>query len=309
MAFDESNDDTSLGVTVSFASQLGSFEDNIYCAGYTNSNCYQGQSDCRLSAAIINHKVMVRETNTDGVIGHVVQPLMDRGVGYIFNQTLVENYFGKCTYLYDGASSYKLNLGCGGVAPPTTDCDNERSAFNNMCTNDGGQTLHHCTATDSEIVGQKCAPEGHIQPPSHKGDATCFYEMPALIVDDPKNFTPSDTNHLREALKQRVEGDKVTRQEMEWNEVIIDNRLFLPQLNLDPTHTLIAFFYVTGSSMGDGTAHHLATSMRDKFQETWKVSGVGDIPVVEMDARTDFATTGGPFKMSGSFKEHRQIVV
>lgn len=299
MAFDESNDSTALGVTISYVGQTGSFDDNFFCEGYTDTTCYQGQADCRLSAAILNHKVMVRQTNTDGVIGTVVQPLMSRAIGYVFNQTLVENYFGKCTYLYDGAAQLKLNQGCGAVAPLPADCDNEHSAFHNMCTSDGGATYHHCIATDPEVVSQKCAPYGEVTPPTHPGDVTCFYEMPALIVphEDPKSFSPSGTNHLRDALKQRVEGDLVTNQAMEWNEVIIDNRLFLPQLNYDPTHTITAFFYVIGSSMSDEAAQHLATSMRDQFQETYGVKGVGDIPVVELDARNDFATSGGPFKL------------
>lgn len=302
MAFNASDDSTALGVTLSYAGQTGSFDENIFCQGYADTQCYKGQSDCRMSGAVLNHKVMVRQQGQYGNES-VVVPLMNRAIGYVFNQTLVEDYFGKCTFLFDGASSYNVNQGCGASAPPPASCDNEHSAFHNMCTNDGGVTYHHCIATDLQVASRKCKcescdpPYGGVTPPRFKTDEICYYEMPALIVphDDPESFTPSGTNHLRDALKQRVLSDNQTNQNQEWNEVIIDNRLLIPQIKRDPTHTIVAFFYVSGGSASDEAAQQMATNMRDQFQQAYGVSA-GGIPVVELDARSDFMASGGPFK-------------
>jgi len=301
MAFDETDDSTALGVTLSYAGQTGSFLDNIYCSNYVDTGCHVGDNECRMSAAMINHKVMIQ---ADGD-GFRVAPLMQRNIGYIFNQTLTENYWTKCAFLYDGADSYNVNLGCGATAPIPQDCDNPNAAYFDMCTTDGGDSYHHCTATDPEVVSRKCRcdtcdpPYGSITPPHFKNDEVCFYEMPALIVDydDPSSFTPSNTNHLRDSLKQRVASDLTTGQHQEWNEVVIDERLLLPLIQQDPTHTIVAFFYVDGASLWVETAKQLATQMRDRFQEHYHVSGVPDIPVVLLDSRNVFTGTDGPFKL------------
>jgi hypothetical protein len=269
-----------------------------------------------MSGAVLNHKVMVqRHQGQYGNETHVV-PLMNRPIGYVFNQSLVENYFGKCTYLFDGAASFNVNQGCGASAPPPNSCDSERAAFHDMCTSDDGKTFHHCIATDPEVVSRKCTcescdvPNG-VHPPQFKTDETCYYEMPALIVpyDEPESFIPSGTNHLRDAMKQRVLSDEQTNQNQEWNEVIIDNRLLIPQIKSDPTHTIVAFFYVSGGSVSDEVAQLMATTMRDQFQQAYGVNGVGDIPVVELDARNDFRMSGGPFKLPPPIPDSNTIAV
>lgn len=312
MDFDASNDSSAIGVTIGFAGNPKSFDDNLFCNGYVDTGCFHGNNDCRMSAAIMNHKVMVGEVADDGhpnATGYKVEPLMARAIGYIFNQTLTENYFGKCVFLYDGATALNVNQGCGGSAPVPASCDNPNSAFYNMCTNDGGKSYHHCNATDPEIEGKKCKcescsePYGTMIPPQYRyTQDQCFYEMPALIVphDDPGSFIPSSTNHLRDAMKQRVLGDESSGQTQEWTEVVIDDRLLIPQLKLDPTHTIVAFVYAIGADMGpeDGLAY--ATKMRDQYQQKYGVVGVGDIPVIELDAIHDFTQSGGPFKLPGS---------
>lgn len=309
MGFNASNDSSPLGVAISFAGDTTSFGANVFCSGYVNTSCHNGGNDCRMSAALINHKVMTQQQGN----GSRVAPLMNRAIGYVFNQTLTEDYFGKCAYLYDGADSLNVNQGCGGSAPIPATCDNENSAFYDMCTTDSGTSYHHCVISDPEIQNmlckcESCSPQyGTVIPPEHKQDQTCFYEMPALYVpyDDPSSYTPSSTNHLRDAMKQRVQGDEVTNQNQEWNEVVIDERLLIPQIHYDPTHTIVAFVYVAGTSMGTESAQSAANSMRDVFQQTYRVNGVGDIPVIELNAIDDFTLTGGPFKLPS---QHRVVV-
>lgn len=308
MGFDESNDTSPLGVTISFAGVPDSFHGNIFCEGYApdETHCHNGGADCGMSGAILNHKMQITQQNN----GSKVAPLMDRGVGYVFNQTLTENYFGKCAYLYDGANTLNVNSRCGATAHGTADCDDTKSAFYNQCTSDDGTSYHTCTRDDPEISGkmckcESCSPQyGTIDPPHQKADETCFYEMPALIVpaDGPKSFTPSGTNHLRDALNQRVQGD---HQPDQWNEIVLDEKLLIPQFHHDPTHTILAFVYVVGSSMDAEMAQSYANGMRDDFQKIYRVSGVPDIPVIELNAQIDFTQVGGPFKLAS---EHRVVV-
>lgn len=311
MGFDPSNDTTPLGVSITFAGVNKAFEDNLFCTGYVDTGCYNGLADCRMSAAHINHRVMVQAK--DG--GYAVQPLMGRAVGIVFNQTLTENYFGKCTFLYDGATSLNVNLGCGASAPGPASCDNNHSAYYNMCTSDGGETYHHCIETDTAVANKMCRCDscdpayGVINPPHFKNDQTCFFEMPALIVpdDNVSSFTPSSTNHLRDAMKMRVQFDESTGQTQEWNEVVIDERLLIPQLESDPASTILAFVYVNGAWMWDQTAKGLATNMRDRFQETYGA----DIPLLQLDAVNDFtqSETGGPFKLPSGGEVAQPVVV
>jgi len=309
MGFNSTNDSSPLGVTISFAGDPGNWSNNIFCHGYVNTRCFKGNNDCRMSAAVINNQVMTQRQGD----GWKVQPLMNRAVGYVFNQSLTENYFGKCTYLYDGADSLNVNFGCGASAPGPADCDNENGAFYDMCTTDGGASHHHCVREDPEITSMLCKcdscipQQGEITPPMHKSDRTCFYEMPALIVpyDDPSSFVPSGTNHLRDAMKQRVQSDSISNQQQEWNEVVIDERLLIPQIQHDPTHTVVAFVYVSGANIGAEQAKSLATNMRDQYQQLYSVDGVGDIPVIELNAIEDFTQTGGPFKLPS---DHRVVV-
>merc|ERR1739845_190856 len=103
MNFDESDDRTAMGVTISMAGQTSSFNDNLFCSELMGTQCYQGQADCRMSASLFNHKVLVN--------GTMLSPTMSRPIGYVFNQHLTETFWGKCAYIWDGADSSKLNGG------------------------------------------------------------------------------------------------------------------------------------------------------------------------------------------------------
>lgn len=292
MGFDASDDASPLGVTISFAGNTSSFQSNLFCHGYADTDCFRGNADCRMSAAVLNQYVGTQPQGS----GSQVVPLMGRSIGYVFNQTMAETYFGKCTFLFDGAASLNVNVGCGGTANGGADCSDPHSAFYDMCTDDG-TSFHHCVAGDSQVESKKCKGDsyGTMNPPQHQSDPVCYYEMPALIVpyDDPKSFHASQTNHLRDAMKERVQ----TGVTQDWNEIIIDNRLLIPQINVDPTHTIVAFVYYSGGSTPTATAQQMATAMRDGFQQQYRVNGVGDIPVIEMDAHNDFTQSGGPFKL------------
>lgn len=296
MNFDENNDDSHLGVTISMAGQRDKFDSNLFCAELgtqcradgTPSECFSGQADCRMSSSLFNHKVMVNGTS--------LIPTMGRPIGYIFNQDLTETHWGKCAFIWDGADSSNLNNGCGAGAT-SGNCYDPHSAFQNQCSTQPPE-FHNCTRDDPEVASRLCKCEapfcsesyGVVEPPAGKSGETCFYEMPALIYND-----STTTNHLRDSVKQRVlnQGDDPALTG-EWNEVVIDNRLLIPKIREEPANAIWAFLCIHPSTEFP-TACEEAVAMRDEFQTAYNVQG-GTIPVVAMDPTADFSVAGGPFK-------------
>jgi len=134
---------------------------------------------------------------------------------------------------------------------------------------------------------------GAVTPPALPAGETCFYEMPGLVYGE-----STDTNHLRDMLKQRVtnQGDDETLTS-EWNEVVIDDRLLIPKIQTNPTEAIWAFVCVP--SPANPEACKLATDMRDEFQTTYGVTS-STIPVVALNVLSDFTAAGGPFGLPDS---------
>jgi hypothetical protein len=286
MDFDENDDTSQMGVTISMAGQLTSFNDNLFCSPLMGTQCFEGQADCRMSASLFNHKVLVS--------GNQLAPTMSRPVGYVFNQNLTEQYWGKCAYIWDGADSRSLNNGCG-MGAQGQQCGDHRSAFYNQCNTDPTEP-HNCTRNDFEVSSRLCKCEapicaenyGAVEPPEDKFGATCFYEMPALVYGD-----STTTNHLRDSLKQRVHNQgNDTAMTQEWNEVVIDDRLLIPKIRDHPADAIWAFVCVITDDHKD--ACDVAVAMRDEFTTAYNVSGT--IPVVQLKGN-DFSATGGPFAL------------
>jgi len=118
MAFDPDDDTSDLGVTVDMRPN-GVFD--FFCS--TNgSSCFKGDADCRVSASLMNNRVMITEENRFAGI-------MSRTQGIVFNQTTVETRLAKCSYVYDGATDRRLNGGCGCGALGQAECSDIMSAY------------------------------------------------------------------------------------------------------------------------------------------------------------------------------------
>lgn len=272
------------------ASQVDKFNSNLFCSTEMETQCYEGQSDCRLSASLFNHKVLVSGTQ--------FAPTMSRPIGYVFNQDLTENHWGKCAFIWDGADSHNLNNGCGAGATGGQNCGDHRSAFWNQCNQP--QDPHTCTRDDHEVTSRLCKCEapicaesyGVVSPPATPQDETCFYEMPALVYNE-----STKTNHLRDSVKQRIhnQGNDTTYTST-WNEVVIDDRLLIPKIRENPAEAIWAFVCVPTDTQP--IACDQAVAMRDEFQTAYNVTGT--IPVLRLDTTVDFTTTGGPFALPSS---------
>jgi hypothetical protein len=101
----------------------------------------------------------------------------------VINTSLAESRYNKCAYIFDGASSFKYNHGCGNAASPPQQCTNKGAAYYNVCPS----TSKTCTINDVEIQeSSNC--ESIIDPknPHHRpwpnttGEAPCYFTGPAF---------------------------------------------------------------------------------------------------------------------------------
>jgi len=259
------------------------FDKNLFCHEFTNTGCWTGFSDCRMSAALFNWKIASNN--------YVWATTFGRAVGYVFNQTLVETSMGKCMYVFDGASENRLNNGCalGGGA----DCSKPGSAYADICPSTG----KICTADDIEVTGQMCKPDGPIPPPI-KSDVgnQCFFSMPALNY--PKMDRP---NHLQIAVAARVADELKTGNYADHNELVIDERVLIPEICNDPAVTIPAFVFAK-SREADG--RKAAEAMRDKFSRDYKV---GKIPIIGVNDVSSFEPNG-PFFVPEDIVESEMVI-
>jgi hypothetical protein len=243
------------------------FNKNIYCSTEVNSGCFNGQSDCRMSASLFN-RLMISKN-------YIVELDFGRPVGYVFNQTMVEETMGKCAFVFDGASANSYNGGCG-MGAPGNNCSKAGNAFENICPSTGKT----CTADDEEVKGALCEPYGTNKVPSSPADGyQCIFGGPAF--DYPRT---GSTNHIRDMVTARVS----TGNTEDHNEVIIDERLLMPAIWEDPALVIPAFVY---SKSSGANGRSLAEGMRDNFMKDYQV---GEIPVLEVNDQTDFRPHG-PF--------------
>jgi len=281
MGFDENDDKSPLGVTISLLNNFKDFNENLFCAPLMGTKCFKGEADCRMSATLYNHKIVLQ-----AALPNRIKLGLDRPVGIVLDQTKVETRFGKCAYIFDGASFTGYNSGCGDGAPSQV-CGSGKSAFDNICPSTG----KICTADDDEVHRKMCKPDGPAAVPGTGADRQCYFSLPAL--DWPRTGKP---NHLRDMAKARaarqtgsdVHGHLIE----EWNEVVMDDHLMIPELRKDAASVITAFIYK--KSCHGGWCKGWVTDMRAKFAKEYKID-VDTIPIVGVDDTIDFSTKGGPF--------------
>jgi len=129
-----------------------------------------------------------------------------------------------------------------------------------------------------------CVPDGPIPHPQKSGEGNqCFYSMPALNY--PQKNRP---NHLQLAVAARVADELKIGNYAEHNELVIDERVLIPQIWFDPAVTIPAFVFAKSR---ENEGRKLAETMRDKFSRDYQV---GKIPVMGVNDVTSFMPNG-PF--------------
>merc|ERR1712014_278060 len=136
------------------------------------TGCSQGRTDYRMSASLYNHKMLVNKTLGTPLLG------LGRPAGIVFDLKQTQEYWGKCSYIWDGASDRKYNTGCGDGAL-TPDCSANTSAFGNVCPSTG----KICTQDDDEVKRGFCKKWGGLTPipETHQNHVQCA--IPGVAID------------------------------------------------------------------------------------------------------------------------------
>jgi len=294
MGFDETDSTSPLGVTISMAANPSTYWGNVFCSMMNNPNgnttCFNGMSDCKMSASLINHKMMLSATTGKINVG------LSRATGYIFNQTLVESKYAKCAYIWDGASNNKYNQGCGDGAPGN-DCSDKGTAYYNICPSTGKV----CTADDDEVKRNFCKTAGGdiAIPTTHDGHVQCAFPGPAINYHGQDGWTPSTTSYLRDMANWRAKfssGKDASGPNIEkWNEIDLDERLV-------PKEAIIAFVYVKSRAP---IANYEVNDMQAEYEED---SGV-TVPIVGIDDELVIEGSKGPFFAPGDAARTNSLVV
>jgi len=269
------------------AAQVTGFFANIYCSKFYNptfnalGGCFKVQADCRMSTSVMSHLWMIDPKTKQ------IASFGQRRVGYVFNQTMVESKWGKCSYIWDGASFRLYNRGCGDGAPADT-CDKDAdSAYNNQCGKGGSK--HTCTPADDEVQRAICQGSGGSRaiPPTHGGNAECVFPGPAFAYNGENDFTPGK-NYMRMMAKQRVKynygGDSEGNNSLKNNEVVLDEELLMHDIWENPITAIPAILY-TESNNDAGLNREYAKKVRDDLCNHFGCTqnGGGLIPLVKID--------------------------
>jgi hypothetical protein len=306
----------SLGVYITMQDgSKGHADLHHYCAALTGKgSCYKGRADCILSVALYNRHVMLDGDKQ----GAHLKVFANRCAGYVINTTLAERRYNKCAYIFDGATSFKYNQGCGRAATGAQDCKNKDAAFYNKCPSSGKT----CKISDPEIQPDTNC-ESIIKPGTHHrkwpnttGEAPCYFTGPSfayptvdekynkinLMVENRiynQNPNPGDCSNPLDRCKgiqPAGEGGACCpvwkhwqhptcaaiqtecNRLSKWNEVVMDLRPMIEDLKADPNKVIPAFVYAKGCK-GD------AENLRKKFKETY--APIGDAPLILMDQTKD----------------------
>lgn len=237
---------------------------------YCDMPCYQGNSDCRLSASLYNHKVMLARASG------AIKITMGRVAGMVLNQTRVDTSLAKCSYMFDGASFNRYHTACG-CASHTNDCSDPTSAFGDVCPTSG----KICTPSDTEVSSCSCE---NMPIPDRSDHPQCYFKGAA--------FEAGAEDQTRTMLKNRISrqdgSDSNDRLEY-WNEVVLDERVMIAQLTVDPAPVIPAFTYVKSNPAG----LIFARRMRDYFVEHYSVPG--ETPLIAIDDVMSVTNGQGPF--------------
>jgi len=280
---------------MSAAAQPSTFTGNLFCSSLTSASCHFGYTaDCRMSAALYNHRMLLQVDKTTNLTLHRPSPMGGRPTGYIFNQHLVESSFGKCAYAFDGTTNNNRNGGCGatgGVKCP--------GAYNYICPSTGKR----CTASDKEVKQQMCKtdaqPDGEHKVPFDGMSNQCFWKGPAL------GYPASGEDHLRMMVDFRIKNQEGSDREgghgrkiSQWNEVIIDERVLIPAIEKDPANVIWAFVYDASQSV----SKKLARQMQEEFCSAYNCKTKP--PLIAMHTEQDFTNSEGPFSYEADADVH-----
>lgn len=257
-AWDPDNDTSPLGLLLSLGSPL-----NTPC---NECDSAHAASDCRVSTALLNHKVSVPGRNMLFQLGNIG--------GFVYWPETVAPMI-MCSYGMDGATDGRANHGCG--CEISSACGGHAAECPSACENYNPQTGGPFARNSSMLTSCHCTPGEGL-------DQHCFWEGPSFYYGE-------GTDELRSMVKQRYESmDKAATA---WNEVVVSSVAHDRSLKQDAAG-LIAAFVVPVNAMCDGACIRDLMAVRDatthylNLLDPLPVVGLnvdgGDAPFEEFDA-------------------------
>jgi hypothetical protein len=263
-----------VGVTIRFIQEPHAIDGHWY---YCGQGCFQGYCDCRVSASLLNHKVMIDVQNGTAL------PLGTLGtdLGVVFDQTLVESTLGKCYYPYDGGTDRRYNQGCGcGMLAQFEDCKSPQSAYKSI----DPATGKPMTAKSKDVHDCMCDGGARAGNPTKHTDAQCYWTGPA--------FFPNATNQISQMLDHRMHDQQVgdVTETTYWNEVVIDGVVMEAEMKKDPSKVVKAVVWLKKGN-GDLHAYQAAQQMSQYFGSHGFSTAP---PIIAFDTKQDVMKCG-PF--------------
>lgn len=320
MDYDPDNDATHMGVAINFR---GDSDFTFFCS-VNGTGCFMGKADCRTSAALMNKRLMITEQDT-------MRTFAGQSVGIAFNMSSVEAQLHKCSYVFDGATDRKVNMGCGCGSLGTDSCDVLSAYDNNDCalanpwSSFVAQTCKNaCYNNESTCI--KAAPDTQNVEPCYCSSTNMQFQWPDYNMDSTtqgqcyfkaKNFytgvngtgTETSTDETRDMLKRRMTsqvtptthedvGEATPRYKPAyWNEIVLDGWRIFQILNGDyPAHLVVAIVYDKADVVAPLNAQNMANQMKENYGMQQAV------PIIAWDATVNVTETG-PFEFQGSAAE------
>jgi len=234
--------------------------------------------------------------------------------GYYVNSTLVLSKLAKCSYAWDGATTNKVNGGCGdsqggqgrdrdhpGVGDYCDEKVHPESSFFNKVPPDYTETSN---AESKNVHPKWCIwYHGHDLPEDGTGHQ-CFWK--GIAFDTTKGKDTWDETHAmldrRVSHTKKDSGSDYGPAIEAWNEMVLDGARVQDALRMDPAGTVVAVVYGGkddwSASQFKGSAQRLAKHMQKKYNMS------APIPVIQLDATVD--TQSGEQTPVWLFKEDNQ---
>lgn len=259
VAWDPNNDTSPVGLMFAVGSPL-----DTRCNACDDGN---HNSDCHVSAAILNNKISIPGRNMlfqQGTVG-----------GFLYRPDAVAPMV-KCSYGMDGATAGRANHGCG-CEIATASCHGEGCP--SACDNFDPETGEEFTRGSRMLTSCHCGPGDPL-------GEHCYWEGPSF-------YHGEGNDELRHMVKQRYQfmGSAAN----EWNEVVIDSQAHDESLRLDAAGLLAAFVVPVGAHcdracVRDLLAVHDATTKQLNLAQPLPIVGLnvdgGDAPFELFDPYT-----------------------
>jgi len=221
-------------------------------------------------------------------------------VAWYVNTTLVKTKLSKCSFVWDGGTQGKYNMGCG-CHSSHIGCDDIKSPYYNL--DPATNYTQQYTGKSQAVAGCLCETKPEKRPTSWGHGPDCYWRGVAFDHENCNASFTAGNDDTWQMLKWRVDHQDYSPMDQKkdprafWNEMIIDGDMLLRELEKDAAATIPAFIYQKGVAGAKG----IAQSMANEMQKQYKLSKA--VPIISCDNRMDITHGGNPFSVEEEEEE------